>query len=231
MKQTLLTIFLSLSANFIFSQGITIRGHVTSNDLLLPVSNASVIASFNDSITGETLTDSNGFYQVHLKNRTSIKLSIHKFKIKRCGRGETYMSDRNVIDLSNTKDSMTVTRDFILERFNSDWELPILCFNKNATSPDTCIYSYDDEKMDSALFCLVEVLRADPLVHVSINGYAESNEKDPDKLSTNRAIAAKNILLKFSVDKKRMEVHGRGTEEPIIHMDNDRIVTFSILKK
>jgi hypothetical protein len=230
MKRKSLTIILSISVNFIFAQGITITGHVISNDLKLPIAHANVIVISNDSVTTRSFTDSTGFYKLHLKNRTSIILSIYKFKTRRCGQGESYMNDRNEIDLSNTKDSLQVTRNFILERLNSEWELPILCFKKNTTTIDTCIFCYDT-KMDSALFCLVEFMRSNPTTYVSIDGYAEKDEKDPDKLSFNRARTAKKNLLQFQIEDKRIKINGMGTKKPNVQNDNNRMVTFLILKK
>ena len=63
---------------------------------------------------------------------------------------------------------------------------------------------------------IAAALKAHPqLAVVGVVGYASDEERDPIRLTTARAVAVRNALVKLGVSPARLRTHGYGTESPL----------------
>jgi outer membrane protein OmpA-like peptidoglycan-associated protein len=70
---------------------------------------------------------------------------------------------------------------------------------------------------DSLFLDIKQLMNDNPqILIIEVSGFADSNEKNPIKLSEDRAVSIKNELMKRGVDQTRLQTIGYGSTMPRI---------------
>jgi len=228
MKYIFLLFLILLSLNC-FSQEHLINGTVYSAETRKPVSNVKVILHLPDSKTMELTTDTSGKYFFKASGPGKFYITAEKCIKGRCAEGECYLDKKFVIDSNALKHDNSIFCDLTLMRIKPEYVLPIIYFKKNSLVIDS-VHSISKLSIDSTLYCMAELLHLNPTMQFSIDGFAEAGEAEAIDLSSGRATAVKNKLLKyFSVDKQLL-TKGFGEKNIKEFGGNNKAVSFVLIK-
>ena len=212
-----------------FSQQHLINGTVFSAATRKPIEKVHIVLHMPDSKIMEFTTDSSGTYSFKASGPGKFFITAEKCIKGKCAWGECYLVKKFVIDSNALKQDNSIFCDLTLMPVKQEIILPTIYFKKNTAQFDSCSYC-SNRPIDSTLFCLSEMLLLNPKMQICINGYANENEKDAEKLSGERALTVKKILLKNNVNETRVSVKAFGTNRLTSKDPTNRIVTFSIIK-
>lgn len=209
-----------------FSQkdSIIIKGEVLSEENK-PIDKARVhfISSKNHAF--EYTTDTTGKYRFYFYTdevftaTVSIASDRHTTSHKyRDNLGFHASKDTSVFILVPGKN---YSKKFVLNSIlNCGFLAPGIVFNKNSiTSCNDSLHKIDStayEKFNSIITLLFLTLKNEKNIVIEISGHASSGEKNPDKLSLNRAEEIKQLLVLKGINPQRIIPKAYGNEKLLI---------------
>jgi outer membrane protein OmpA-like peptidoglycan-associated protein len=225
MKQKLFYIIFLFCTNLVAQTrdyNLLINGRVIDQKFKQPIIKAKIILKTDNGMATECYSDSIGFYEFKFQKVafSSGTLSIESSKeTTRADWGDVgYLASKDLGIFSCKPKELPkhLIKDFELTEAIVCGPAPSLHFKKNSVVFDTVTYSDKTEYPLEELQEIRKILEQNPKITVQLSAHCSKGEKDPKKLSKQRAEIIKKDLVEMGIPDTRLKTKGYGCTKPLM---------------
>jgi outer membrane protein OmpA-like peptidoglycan-associated protein len=227
--------------NVLYAQDLTLSGTVTERESGFGVKGAEVKLMGSDKTTVEVLTDSAGHYifpEGTLQPNTAYIISVSGIKCRSPQWGDGLLGNpRRKFDTYGSVSKFVIDLDLL--KVLACEPIVRIVFKKNSVGFNEPADSNEVGCQRSVNY-LIQTMKENPNIVIELRGHASKDEKDAEKLSQDRVVKIRDLVLAAGIDKERIVIIAFGSSKPLQNVDIPekekynsacRRVTFSVLRK
>ncbi|MBL0328736.1 MAG: OmpA family protein [Bacteroidetes bacterium] len=216
--------------------GHKLSGRIYDCKFKTPIKNTIIKLVCIDQRTFETKSDSSGFYFFHdsvlkpsleyvlttIAPDETVKVPYGMCQYSYFRNGYLNSADKVKFKTEENISNANIIHDFCLIPIQRSLIIPTVFFKKNSLEfgrSQVDEYDYYVYSGDTAVDCLVDLMKNFPQYVFELAGHADKKEKNPKKLSELRVKKVYDLMVLKGIEKDRLSCKSYGKKQPLEKRD------------